>query len=102
LNGYLTALTRGDTEAAKSLMGGTFLKKREPLLNNPAYRQHLIEKFANASFEIVSVQLLNEEKINVLVTTELENGDRFSLLYTIARESNQSILIIAETKPQQG
>lgn len=101
LNRYLSALTRGDTDEAKSLMGGAFLHKRQRLLNNPAYRQHLVKQYHNAQFEIVEVQHIDNNKITVSVLTELDNGDSFTFVYTIVRGSDQSIRIVAESRPQQ-
>ena len=102
LNRYLSALTRGDTDEAKSLMGGAFLRKRQRLLNNPEYRQHLVKKYNNAHFAIVKVQHLDNNRIKVSVLTELDNGDNFTFVYTIVRDRDQFIRIIAESRPQQG
>lgn len=101
LTRYLSALSRGDTDEARSLMGGELLQKRRRLFNNPEYRKYLVERYKNAHLEILGVQYLDNNKINVSVRTQLENGDRFTSVYTIARESGQSALIIAESRPHQ-
>lgn len=99
---YLSALSRGDTHEAKPLMGGALQQKRQRLFDNPEYPQYLVEKYNNVNFEIIGIQPYDENRINVSVRTELENGDSFISVYTIVRGSDQSIRIIAESRPQQG
>lgn len=100
LTRYLHALTRGDTDEAKSLMGGVLFQRRQRMFSNPDYRQYLFNKYENAHFEFLSTQHLDGNKVNVSVLTELENGDRFTFIYTIVRERDQSIHIVAESLPQ--
>jgi len=102
LTRYLYALTRGDIDEAKTLIGGELLQKNQRLFSNPTYPQYLVMKYKNMRFEIIEATYLNENKINLSVLTTLENGETFTMVYTLVREPEQSIRIIAESYPQQG
>jgi hypothetical protein len=56
VSAYLGALVQGDLETIRQLLGGSFLRKKEMLLNNPDYSARLVELYSGASYEITRLE----------------------------------------------
>jgi hypothetical protein len=66
---YLAALVQGDLASIRPLLGGTLLKEKERMLDDPHYSSKLSEIYSNATYEIISV--MNAHGGNVAVDVRL-------------------------------
>jgi hypothetical protein len=56
VNGYLDALTKGDTASLKSYINGKYYKSRKSLLDeNPDYSRFLLDFYEGANFSIIDI-----------------------------------------------
>ena len=62
---YLGALVQGDLAAIRQVLGGTFLKKNEILLNDAGYSAKLIEIYSAATYEITGLRGIRGSKVEV-------------------------------------
>lgn len=56
VSAYLGALVQGDLHTIRQLLGGMFLRKKEMLLNSPAYSARLAELYSGARYVITHVE----------------------------------------------
>ena len=69
---YLGALVQGDLAAIRQVLGGTFLKKNEILLNDAGYSAKLIEIYSAATYEITGLRGIRDSKVEVDVTLNMD------------------------------
>jgi len=71
---YLDALVQGDLESIRQLLGGTFLKRNEMLLNDAAYSAKLVEIYSAATYEITDLRGIRDGKVEVDVTLNMASS----------------------------
>lgn len=88
VNNYFSALTQGDTNTIKSLLGGDFLEKRKRLLDNPTYPEHLIGIYNNARIDITN-NVISNDSITVDTVITLNSGETMNLKYILKKDSTR-------------
>ena len=70
---YFNALSEGDTNTIRSLLGPSLLKQRERMLQNPTYSTYLIKHYNNIQHTISVPQLLNDNTVAIKVELSRDN-----------------------------
>lgn len=87
---YFDALSFGDTQTLKGLMGGSLLEKRSRLLNNPVYPQYLAETFGSTIFTIDRIDVDGSGIVGIDVTMKFGKGDIIQRRYLLHRDASSS------------
>ena len=97
VNGYLGALVIGDIQQLRGFLATEFIKERQALLSNPDYRRVLEVTYANASFNIIGSQQVDDGIALVDAEIVLTNQDIIHSRFQLSRSAqNPRYRIIAE------
>ena len=101
---YLGALVQGDLASIRQLLGGTFLKKNEMLLNDAGYSAKLVEIYSSATYEITGLRGIRGGKVEVDVTLNIDPSsfmDKRLIVSKVTDASTQQerYLITGENSP---
>lgn len=100
VNNYFNALTQGDTNAIKSLLGGDLFEKRKRLLDNPTYPEHLINTYSNARLELTN-NVSGNDSITVDAAITLNSGETMNRQYLLKKDpSHGQYIIYSESTPE--
>jgi len=87
---YLGALVQGDLASIRQLLGGTFLRKKEQLLNDPEYSARLVELYSGASYEITRIGGEADGRITVDVRLDMGSSGALGTRFIVDRVSDPS------------
>lgn len=88
MNQYFAALAGGDVGTLKTLLGGNLKTKRATLLNNPEYAGYLATAYANASFQILSIQGTTPNTVSVDAVISFSPDETIHKTYTLKRDAS--------------
>lgn len=97
---YFTALTNGDIEAIRRLLGPDLLVKRERLLSNPTYSHSLIEHYSGASYSINGQKPLGNDQVMVRVVIS-NKGSSTHYEFTLQNLAQSGLRIVNEDEVLQ-
>lgn len=102
---YLGALVQGDLASIRQLLGGTFLKRNEMLLNDADYSAKLIEIYSAATYEITSLKGVRGSKVEVDVTLNMDLSNSMDTRLIVSKITDsltqqERYLITSEISPR--
>lgn len=100
VNRYLSALTRGDTSALKTSVGGRLYQSRKILLeDNTEYSEFLKNFYQSSTFRIIDISPDTTTSNKVIATVEFEfpGGDTSKTKLTVAKDMAGQWKIVDET-----
>jgi hypothetical protein len=92
---YMDALMVGDVARMRAHLAPKLLAERKALLDNPAYSQHILNAYRNASYEVVDQLWVSSDKVRVDVKIQLNSQDVVHSRFELQRIEN-TYRIIAE------
>jgi len=95
---YFSALSSGDIEAIRSVLGGNFLSRSGSLLSNPNYGEVLRNYFNRARFSIIGAEMINEQEIKILVEILLQDKSLSRVNLIVKDLGNLGFRIINESE----
>ena len=93
---YLDALSQGDTQTIKQLLGDEILESKGIILDNPNYSNMLSKMYGLASYDVIGTSVVDEQNIAVDTVINLSPDERLNPRFILAADNGEDLKIVEE------
>jgi hypothetical protein len=94
IDGYYAALKTGDVSTLQTILGGSLLAKRQGLLRNPTYPDHLMETYKTCAKQIRRYATEDSGDVVVDVDQWLNPQELIRMRFVLHRSTDDGVLRI--------